>query len=101
MNLVEKAIVFAVKAHLGDLRKGNNIPYILHPTESAAIVASMTENYEVIAAAILHDVIEDTSFTKEDMAREFGEYVAELVQEVSGKGVCLNLRTGDDCDNDP
>ena len=79
MNIIEKAIGFAVKAHAGALRKGTNLPYILHPLEAAAIAAQMTDDQEVIAAAVLHDTVEDTETTAEDIRKEFGARVAELV----------------------
>ena len=79
MNAIENAIRFAVKAHEGALRKGTNLPYILHPLEAAAIAAQMTDDQDIIAAAVLHDVIEDTETTAEDIQREFGARVADLV----------------------
>ena len=59
-ELLNRAILFAVRAHDGQRRKGGNIPYILHPLEAAAIAATLTEDEEVLAAAVLHDVVEDT-----------------------------------------
>lgn len=79
MNIIEKAILFAVNAHEGALRKGTNLPYILHPIEATAIAARLTEDPEIIAAAALHDVVEDTDSTLEDIRSEFGDRVAELV----------------------
>lgn len=80
-NLIDEAIIFAVKAHSGSTRKSNKTPYIFHPLEAAHIVATMTEDAEVIAAAVLHDVVEDTAYTLEDIRRKFGEAVADLVAE--------------------
>ena len=79
MNGIEKAIEFALMAHEGALRKGTGLPYILHPLEAAAIAAQLTKDPDVIAAAILQDVLEDTSFTADDIRDRFGERVAELV----------------------
>lgn len=79
MDLLNRAIVFAVKAHDGAFRKGTNVPYILHPMEVASITAALTEDVEVIAAAMLHDVAEDTEYTIEDIRENFGERVASLV----------------------
>lgn len=79
MDIVDKAIIFAVNAHSGDVRKGTDIPYIVHPIESCAIAASITNDKEIIAAAVLHDVVEDSDFTKEDLLREFGKRVTDLV----------------------
>lgn len=79
MDIVDKAIVFAVNAHCGAVRKGTDMPYIVHPIESCAIAASITCDKEIIAAAVLHDVVEDSEYTKEDLLKEFGERVANLV----------------------
>lgn len=77
--LFEKAIGFAANAHHGTCRKGTDIPYILHPMEAAAIVGSMTSDPCLLAAAVLHDVVEDTHITLETIRRKFGDCVAELV----------------------
>ena len=79
MNLVEKAIIFATKAHAGQRRKIDDIPYILHPLEVATIIATMTKKEEVIVAGLLHDTLEDTNVTKNEILKEFGPYVFELV----------------------
>ena len=79
MNVIEKAIGFAVKAHAGALRKGTNLPYILHPLEAASIAAQMTDDQEIIAATVLHDTVEDTETSAEDIRKEFGARVASLV----------------------
>lgn len=78
-ELVDRAIVFATRAHAGQVRKGTAKPYIVHPLEALSIVATMTEDQEMLAAAVLHDVVEDTSTTAEDIRREFGDRVATLV----------------------
>jgi myo-inositol-1(or 4)-monophosphatase len=79
MELVTKATIFAVNAHDGMKRKTNKNPYILHPMEAASIAGTMSESQELIAAALLHDVIEDADITAEEVEKEFGERVAELV----------------------
>jgi myo-inositol-1(or 4)-monophosphatase len=79
LSILDEAIIFAVNSHSGYMRKGSNIPYILHPLEAAAIVATMTDDEKVVAAAVLHDVVEDTSVTIEDIKAKFGDYIAELV----------------------
>ncbi len=79
MELASEAIIFAAKAHDGMRRKQADIPYILHPMEAAAIVGSMTSNQEVIAAAALHDVVEDAGVTMREVEERFGKRVAELV----------------------
>jgi len=83
MDILDKAIILAVNAHSGALRKGTKIPYIVHPLEAATIAASITLDREIIAAAVLHDVVEDTNLTQEDIIKEFGERVAKLVMSDS------------------
>lgn len=78
-SLVEDAISLAAEAHYGSRRKGNAIPYIAHPMETMMIVAGMTKDEEVIAAAALHDVVEDTPVTIETIREQFGPRVADLV----------------------
>lgn len=79
MELVSEAIIFATKAHDGMRRKKSEQPYILHPVEAAAIAGSITTNQEIIAAAALHDVVEDAGIAIEEIRESFGERVAELV----------------------
>ena len=79
MELASEAIIFAVRAHDGMRRKQSDVPYILHPMEAAAIVGSLTSNQEVIAAAALHDVVEDAGISMEQIETTFGPRVAELV----------------------
>ena len=80
MNKIESAISFALKAHSGVCRKNTSIPYILHPLEAAAIASSFTSDEDVITAAILHDVLEDTCCTERDICTQFGERVLALVK---------------------
>ena len=82
-ELLDRAIVFAVKAHSGTERRGKGFPYIVHPMEAVAIVATMTSDQELLAAAALHDTIEDTEVTVEDLRAEFGERIASLVASES------------------
>lgn len=77
--MLEKAIAFATKAHAGQYRKGTKIPYIVHPMEVAAIVAGMTDDIEVICAAVLHDVMEDCEVSYRCLEQEFGNKIAVLV----------------------
>ena len=79
MELVSEAIAFAAKAHDGMRRKKSEVPYILHPMEAAVIVGTMTEDQNLIAAAALHDVVEDTDITIEEIEEKFGKRVRELV----------------------
>ena len=80
MELVSEAVAFAVKAHDGMRRKSGEAPYILHPMEAAVIVSTMTDNQSLIAAAVLHDVVEDAGVTIEDVEARFGKRVRELVE---------------------
>ena len=79
MELVSEAIAFAVKVHDGMRRKKGDLPYILHPMEAAVIVGTMTEDQNLIAAAALHDVVEDAGVTLEEIKEKFGKRVWELV----------------------
>ena len=80
MELVSEAIAFAVGAHDGMRRKKSEAPYILHPMEAAVIVGTMTSDQNVIAAAVLHDVVEDAGITIEEVEERFGRRVRELVE---------------------
>ena len=80
---LDRAIIFAVKAHAGTERRGKGFPYIVHPMEAMEIVATMTPDQELLAAAALHDTVEDTSVTIEDIRAQFGDRVASLVQSES------------------
>ena len=81
--LLDRAITFAVRAHSGTERRGKGFPYIVHPMEAVSIVATMTSDQELLAAAALHDTVEDTGVTVEMLRTEFGERVADLVAEES------------------
>ena len=80
MELVSEAIAFAVKAHDGMRRKKSEAPYILHPMEAAVIVGTMSNDQNLIAAAALHDVVEDAGITIEEVEEKFGKRVRELVE---------------------
>ena len=78
-KLVDKAARFAIEAHSGVARKGDGLPYIIHPFEVATIAGSVTNDQEVIAAALLHDVVEDTEISAGELRDRFGARVAVLV----------------------
>ena len=78
-KLLDRAIIFAVRAHAGIERRGKGFPYIVHPMEAVEIVATMTPDQELLAAAALHDTVEDTDTTVEQIRAKFGDRVAELV----------------------
>ncbi|MBQ9410023.1 MAG: bifunctional (p)ppGpp synthetase/guanosine-3',5'-bis(diphosphate) 3'-pyrophosphohydrolase [Bacteroidales bacterium] len=78
-DLLDRAIIFAVKAHAGTERRGKGFPYIVHPMEAVEIVATMTPDQELLAAAALHDVVEDTDISADVIRAEFGDRIANLV----------------------
>ena len=82
-ELLDRAIIFAVHAHAGTERRGKGYPYIVHPMEAMEIVATMTADQELLAAAALHDTVEDTEVTVEQLRVEFGERIASLVADES------------------
>ena len=82
LSLVEAAYVFAAKAHKGQLRKSGD-PYLEHPLETALILADLQLDNTSLAAALLHDVPEDTTFTLKDIQAEFGTEVSKLVEGVT------------------
>lgn len=82
-RLIEKAMKFAAIKHEGQMRKGTNIPYIIHPFGVALILQKAKQRDEVIAAGLLHDTLEDTSTTEAELSEHFGEEVLRLVQAAS------------------
>ncbi len=80
---LDQAIAYAAARHSGAYRKGTRIPYITHPMEAAAIVATLTDDEDVIAAAVLHDVLEDTDASYQEVEKLFGSRVAALVADES------------------
>ncbi len=78
-ELLDRAIIFAVRAHAGTERRGKGFPYIVHPMEAMEIVATMTPDQELLAAAALHDTVEDTDVTVDQIRAEFGDRIADLV----------------------
>ena len=97
MNILEEAIIYATVLHQGKKRRLKNTPYILHPMEVAQILSTMTDDEEVITAGILHDIVEDTDGTLEEIEKRFGERVAYLVAadseaENSGEGETVSWK---------
>ena len=88
-ELLAAAIAFAAQKHCLQIRKGSDrdglpgIPYIVHPMEAAAIAATMTQDRDVLAAAVLHDVMEDSGVTREELEARFNARVAALVSAES------------------
>ncbi|MBX6377498.1 MAG: bifunctional (p)ppGpp synthetase/guanosine-3',5'-bis(diphosphate) 3'-pyrophosphohydrolase [Clostridia bacterium] len=91
LSLVERAYAFAEKAHAGQFRLSGD-PYIQHPLAVASILADLELDTITVAAALLHDVVEDTGVTLEEVERSFGAEVALLVDGVTKLGQ-LRYRT--------
>ena len=87
MNKLEEAIIYATVMHQGKQRKLGNTPYILHPLEVAQILATMTDDEDIITAGILHDIVEDTDGTLQEIKKRFGERVAFLVSAESEQDI--------------
>ncbi|MBC5647473.1 HD domain-containing protein [Christensenella tenuis] len=81
--MIHKAIQYAAVMHKTQERKGTEVPYIVHPFEVAQILTAAGADEEVICAGLLHDVVEDTDATVEDILREFGGRVARVVASES------------------
>lgn len=77
--IIDEACLYAVKAHSGQLRKGKDVPYIVHPLEVMTILYRMGADSDLLAAGVLHDTVEDTDATLGDIKALFGDGVAELV----------------------
>jgi (p)ppGpp synthase/HD superfamily hydrolase len=84
-RIVKKAYEYARKKHEGQKRAHSNLPYITHPKFVSEIVAQLTKDEILIAAALLHDVVEDTETTIAEIRQEFGEKIASLVDELTNK----------------
>ena len=80
--MVAKAYQVASDAHNGQLRQSGE-PYIIHPLKVAIILADLELDLETIEAGLLHDVVEDTKVSKEDIVQQFGAEVAALVDGVT------------------
>ena len=90
MTLVTQAVIFAAQAHDGAARKGSEIPYIVHPMEVVAIASTMTDDPQVLAAAALHDVMEDCGVTFSSRAWRFS---SRRWAQTSRKASCTSSQT--------
>ena len=83
LEMINLARTFASRAHYGQVRKYTGEPYIEHPLEVAKIVRKHNGSKEMVAAALLHDVVEDTDVTLDEVRQEFGDAVANLVDDLT------------------
>ncbi len=90
MKLFEEAIIYATIMHQGKVRMITGTPFILHPIEVAQILSTLTSDEEVIAAGVLHDVVESTDGTIEEVRRRFGKRISNLVE------ACTEEDSGDE-----
>ncbi len=81
--MIDFAIEFAAKAHRNQVRKGADIPYIVHPYAVGLLLLGAGCSEEVVVAGILHDTVEDTPITLEEIRKNFGEKVASIVEGCS------------------
>ena len=79
MNLLTNAITFATKKHEGQKRKGTDIPYIVHPLEALSVASTLTNKETILAAVVLHDVVEDCGVSISEIKFRFGKEIARLV----------------------
>ena len=82
MEAIQRAYLVANQAHLGTIRRSGE-PYIQHPLEVALLLADMRIDADSIVAALLHDVVEDTDFTLDELRQQFGDAVANIVDGVT------------------
>lgn len=82
-NIVFDAISLAVKAHDGQFRKGTNIPYIFHPMAVGKILFDIGCDEDVVVGGLLHDILEDTSISLDEIHLKYGEKIAHLVDGAS------------------
>lgn len=92
IKVIYKALYKAMELHSGQVRKTGD-PYINHPIGAASILASYGLDYEVVSAALLHDTIEDTSYTLDDCEKDFGKNIARLVDGATKIGRDVNHYT--------
>lgn len=80
MTVLDRAVAYAAEKHSGQKRKMSGVPYILHPMEVASIIGTMTNDVDLMAAAVLHDTIEDCGVDPLELTELFGKHVSGLVQ---------------------
>lgn len=85
LNIVEKASLFSMTKHKGQ-KDDDGLPYVYHLSQVAGIIKELTFNPRLVASAYLHDTIEDTDTTYEELIKEFGKDIADWVMEVTHEG---------------
>ncbi|MEC1523700.1 HD domain-containing protein [Neobacillus niacini] len=80
MDILEKALLAASKSHEGQYRKNTDIPYITHPVTVGFMLLEKGYSEEIVAAGILHDTVEDTPLTLDEIKRDFGSNIAKIVE---------------------
>ncbi len=83
MSLTTQALYFAAQAHDGQRRKGTDVPYIVHPVSVAMRLLKIAADEKAVAGALLHDTLEDTSTTYDDLSGVFGKDIADIVADCS------------------
>jgi len=83
-TFLDRALRFAIDAHANTERRGKGFPYVIHVLEAVEIVSTITPDQELLAAAALHDTVEDTDVTIEQIRELFGDRVADIVAAESG-----------------
>ena len=86
-NVFDEALQFAARAHCGMVRKGTHTPFVTHPMEAAVVAAELTDDPQMLAAAVLHDTVEDTCVTLEEIESKFGKRVAFLVDKLTEQDI--------------
>src|SRR5690554_5996823 len=86
----EEALEFARKAHAEQFRKYSNEPYIVHPIRVAELVKTVSHSHDMVCAAYLHDVVEDTPVSIDEIHAEFGQGIGDLVDELTDEFLKIN-----------
>lgn len=86
---IQKAIQTAIQYHTGQFRKGKDVPYIIHPFGVGLILSLVSKNENIICAGILHDTLEDTDLTKENLKQMFGQEVFKIVNDLTEQNKSL------------
>ena len=80
-KIIQKALTKAIELHENQTRKGSdNVPYVVHPVEMAIILSRFTNDEDLIAAALLHDTLEDCEYSKEELIKDFNESIYKFVE---------------------